>query len=327
MAGEGGISTEAIGVASKATAKVGAEKAGYAAPAMSAARRAEVIGAVISHGQAGTERPPSQTAGPISSADIAAATGDSSEGGVSVAPKDSGQEVSLAATASAEAGTLEDQPKAQESRIPDNVLADKSFIEIRDQLHSQAEQSGKVDADSINREALDKYYGQWAEATFAKGIPDEINNDPRFKELVDEGSRVAAERGEAVDGERLQKDALAKYQREKDMSADSQPQAEKLEDANELRIKALEAKIESLSAENARLSEKLTQLTQAVSELMPMIKALTEKQLATTENEEEKQSLLEMLVLLAKIAVMSVFKEVETEAHEEVQGQTNSRTS
>ena len=209
----------------------------------------------------------------------------------------------------------------QDSRIPDRVLGDKGFIEIRDQLHTQAEQSGKVDAAQINKEALAKYYGQWAEARMAEGLPPEITKDSRYGELLQEETNLASAKlgnGEPLDMTGIQKNALAKYKQEQDLAAEAQEtQGQEIGEAG-ARMKALEARLKNMVIENQQLKAQVGELTLAVSELLPMLRDLAKNQQEMIKDPKKKESLLEMLVMLAKIAALSVFKEVEEEAKDVV---------
>ena len=246
-------------------------------------------------------------------------------------PKSGGEDLPAGAKDSTNVTKAPESSATGGTKIPDKVLADKEFIVLRDQLRSQAQGQGYIDGDAINRDALSQYYTQWAEATVANGVPDEIKNDPRFAEIVHDVSGRASASGEPLDMASIQKDALITYRQENDLAPDSsgnQSSESSTEDASavqspevnptEARLSVLEQNLNTLTKENGLLREDLAQVKTALAELLPIVKTLTENQMAATEDPKKKQKLLEILVKIATVAAMVMFQEVQADVQQVV---------
>jgi hypothetical protein len=189
------------------------------------------------------------------------------------------------------AGTEAAAPTAEAPKVPGKVAENPDFKERWGELYAKAKQEGgEIDVAKIDQQALDKYYDSFATVQMEKGLPDEIGNDPLFQKELGKATMNTLKRGEVLDQDKLTKEALAKYQREKDLQEEQGVVEKSQLTSEQQRIQQLETEI--------------TQLNTSLGEMKAYLGELT-KYLADREQDpERKKSLLALLMKIAAVVLV-----------------------
>jgi len=235
--------------------------------------------------------------------------------------KDLEDKVSVAKGAESQRSPTENLDAAKEAEtklptksptIPDKATSDPEYKKTWEDLYAQAGVGGKeVDIAAIDKQALSSYYDKFAKTQLELGLPQEIARDPLYSQKLGEAMTEAKNKGEPLDGNKLSQEALARYQREKDLQDEKkaeEPQVEKPSES-EARLKSLEDKIGKLSAENAELKQNMTELTSAMRKILPMILTLVQAEQAREQDPKKKEGLMKTLLTLVAVMALSVFTE------------------
>lgn len=114
------------------------------------------------------------------------------------------------------------QERSKTVHFAKSVLEDAKYKEIYEQVKSESGEA--ADAAKIQEEAVSRFYDQKAETAIDQGLPDEIKNDPAFKNEFNAVKKEFEKGGQNVHdwrvGKQIEVKALAQYSREKDFLAE-----------------------------------------------------------------------------------------------------------
>lgn len=177
--------------------------------------------------------------------------------------------------------TAVDKPK-----LPQKVLASKEFQDYRTGVEKT---EGKKLSDE---EAIDSFYQKQAFEMVGKGISNEVQNDPLFKQQVAQIRLEAQRDGKTLTPGEVELEASKRFLKIQDQRVEGIKPEQNL--SSEERITLLEGQIEKIQGDNQEMKEMLKQI------LIHL-----EKQAKTGEEKEKWYQLLLKLAAITGVEVVS----------------------